>query len=91
MVVHQNVSRVFLREPFSIFPCVFAALPVPTLAVIFPVILQFGVTIFCNILLIAGLTFVHMTIWHTGVFVEISEGFLNPALETHLTALHGAS
>jgi hypothetical protein len=32
-----------------------------------------------------------MPVTHLRVFVKISEGFLNPALETHLTALHGAS
>ena len=69
----------------------FMAMFFRSVVVVLSVVFDFIRTILHIIFLVAHLTFVDMPVTHLRVFVKISEGFFNPTLEAHLTALHGAS
>lgn len=85
------MSSIFLRKFFTIFLHVTLRLTVPPRSVVFPNLFQLRVTVIRHIFLVAFLALVDMPVCHPRMLVEISEGFLNPALEAHLMALHGAS
>lgn len=89
-ITHGVVRFPLFRVTLGVFPWVFVAVFLLPVVVILAVVFNLGSPVIHIVFLVALLALVDMPVSHPLMFVEVSEGFFNPALEADLTALHGA-